>query len=109
MRLRGLLTLRKPADVAAEAQATEERTLAPLDARVIESREVLAHYRETLPHAFDDRRSRRAGDRADDGLEVVDSTGIIKGNDDIVCERGGTRLPPFELDHKGGQNRGGAL
>lgn len=109
MRFRDLLTLRKPADAAAEAQATEDRILAPLDALTIEAREVLAHYRETLPNAFDPRRDRRAGDRADDGLDVIDFAGIIKGSADIVCERGETRLPPFDIDHKGGPNRGGAL
>lgn len=130
MKLRDLMTLRQPADVAAEAQAqaAEDRILAPLDALATKAREVVEHYREAVPNAFDDRRNRRADGQVPEGLEVnewINTDLILTGNSDVVCERGDavpyeftntlaiypkpSDLPYFELDHKCGKNRGGAL
>jgi len=91
MRFRDLMTLRTPAQVADDAHATEARILAPLDALVIEAREVVEHYREALPSAFSSRRDRRAGDRRE------------------VAQPMPPRLEPFDLTHKRGAGCGGAL
>ena len=94
MRFRDLMTLRTPAQVADDARATEARVLAPLDALVIEAREVVEHYREALPSVFSSRRDRRAGDRR----EVAPHAAAMP-----------PRLQPFDLTHKRGAGRGGAL
>jgi len=94
MRFSDLMTLRTPAQVSDDAHATEARILAPLDALVIEAREVVEHYRAAVPSAFSNRRDRRAGDRR----------GIAEQPTSMP-----PRLPPFDLTHKRGAGCGGAL
>jgi len=94
MRFRDLMTLRTPAQVADDAHAPESRILAPLDALVIEAREVVEHYRAAVPSAFDSRRDRRAGDRREADPQAAPMP---------------PRLQPFDLTHKRGPGCGGAL
>lgn len=94
MRFRDLMTLRAPVQAADDARATEARILAPLDALVIEAREVVEHYREALPSVFSSRRDRRAGDRREAAPHAAPAP---------------PRQPPFELVHKRGAGCGGAL
>lgn len=99
-----------------------------MTSQAIKDCEMFEPCREAVPNAFDDRRNRKLDNQAPNGLEVnewINTHLILTGNSDIVCERGNAApdeftntlaiypkpsdLPYFELDHKGGKNRGGAL
>jgi hypothetical protein len=65
----------------------EDRVMSMIDGLDIQAKHVLANARMQSPHAFDERRDRRVNDR-ESGTDTIDCTGVILGNDDIVCERG---------------------
>lgn len=106
MRFCDMMILRTPAQVAEDARATEARILAPLDAMVIEAREVVEHYREAVPSAFSSRRDRRAGDRSVEQQCIDLYLNAITELPMMIYVRKTTpaapRLPPFDLTHKRG-------
>ena len=65
----------------------EDRVMSMIDGVAIQAKDVLANTRMQSPHAFDERRDRRVNDH-ETGIDSIDCTGVIVGNDEIVCERG---------------------
>jgi hypothetical protein len=69
------------------AATHEDRIMTMLDGITGYAKEVLLKAKKETPQAFEERRDRRAED-CHTGTDTIDCTGVILGNDDIVCDRG---------------------